>query len=362
MKQRIPTWDQFLNENSSEIPHKRNKWFEVNPKYYDSAKDDFFNLIQTAYKEIGGHAKIKSSDDVFIPDYNYWIAIDIDNDPDIDIVRGYKTTQFGYKSVVVGHDGSKQAKDEYIQKQVKDLKTKGMYAEVSHKLAALLIDKYKVHVVTNPHSIQAVIGKPIEFHGNHPDGNMPGDGWYTRKIGGGSLTKILVGMPIITESVSDRPTLLVLHGYESSQYPDRLKKISNEYNLITPPMDYDNNKNLFKDTVYKINGMKVDMIVGSSMGGYFGYYIAKKLNIPALLFNPAVIETNSGIKRQTIDMTGKNSPKIYVVSGNNDSIVEQDKLESWLKENASNYIFIKENFGHQVPDDLYIRYIKKLVK
>jgi len=31
------------------------------------------------------------------------------------------------------------------------------------------------------------------FHGKHPKGNKPGNGWYTRKIGGKEVTKTLIG-------------------------------------------------------------------------------------------------------------------------------------------------------------------------
>ena len=31
------------------------------------------------------------------------------------------------------------------------------------------------------------------FHGKHPKGNKPGNGWYTRKIGGKDVTKTMIG-------------------------------------------------------------------------------------------------------------------------------------------------------------------------
>lgn len=211
------------------------KWFEVKPEDYADVEDDFFQLIQTAYKEVGGHVKIKDPDDVFTSGWNYWVAVDIDADIDVEIVKGYKVTQFGYKSAVVGHDGSKQAKQEYLKKFTKDLKIKGQYAEVSHKIAQILINKYNVHIVDNPDAIEAVVGKPgnpIKFYGKHPtDSSMPGEGWYERKIAGKPIIKTLVGRPLVKETANpENPTLLVLHGYESSVYPQRLKDLSKDYN------------------------------------------------------------------------------------------------------------------------------------
>lgn len=365
MKQRIPDWETFLNERKIEdIPHKKNKWFEINPDDYSDVEDEFYELIQNAYRDIGGHIKVKKPADVFHSGWNYWVAVDIDDDADIEVVRGSKTTPYGYKSAVVGHDGSKAARHVFIDSEAKDLKTKGKYAEVSHKLADILLNKYKVHVVNNPDAIQAVVGKPIKFYGKHPeDQSKSGDGWYEREIGGQKVIKTLVGRPLVKEAANfddAKPTLLIIHGYESSVYPSRLLKLEDEFNLLTPAMDYENESNLFTKTLNKIKGKKIDMIVGSSMGGYFGYYIAKLLNIPALLFNPAVVEATTDAKRPEINKSGKSNPRMTIVSGNKDNIIIQKDLENWLKQNGKNYEFVKENMGHQIPDDLYIEYVKKL--
>ena len=35
--------------------------------------------------------------------------------------------------------------------------------------------------------------KETTWHGEHPKGTYPGNGWYTRKIGGKQVTKTLIG-------------------------------------------------------------------------------------------------------------------------------------------------------------------------
>ncbi|MCK9575738.1 MAG: YqiA/YcfP family alpha/beta fold hydrolase [Candidatus Pacearchaeota archaeon] len=369
MKNRIPTFDDFLFERTPDkIPHPKHKWFEVNPKDYDDLEDDFYKLIQTAYKDVpGGHLKVQKPDDVFDAGWTYWVAMDNDNNPDFNVVKGYKVTPYGYKSAVAGHDVTKVSKTDYLTKFAEDMSKPGKYAEVSEKLAEILINKYHVHIVSNPDAIKAVLGKSdVVFYGKNPENpSMPGDGWYTRKIAGGVHAKILVGKPIVQESVTEgldngKPTVLVLHGYESSVYPPRLKVLSADYNLLTPEMDYDHNQGLFEKTYQTYKNANIDLIVGSSMGGYFGYYLASLLDVPALLFNPAVIETTSGIKKQEV-RKGKYNPAIYVVSGKDDDIVISWKLKQWFKENARNYEFITENMGHRPSDETYIKYVKKYV-
>jgi hypothetical protein len=361
MKQRIPTFEDFLHE-SHEFP--KNRWFQVSPKDYSSLKDEFFELIQTAYKDIGGNVKVKNPDDVFSDDISVWKAMDNDDNDDINVIRGSKTTAFGNKSVIVGHDDTKKSKSEYLEALGTELNKRGYYIEVSHKLAEILINKYKVHIVTNPDAIKTVIGKPIEFYGKNPhDADASGNGWYGRTIGGQKLIKTLAGKPLVQESAiteaNKQPVILSLHGYESSVFPDRLKVLQNEgYTILAPALDYEKVPGLFKKTYETYKNEKIDLIVGSSMGGYFGYYLASLLNVPALLFNPAVIETTSGHKKQEV-MSGSYHPKLYIVSGIADNIVLHDTLEEWIKANAKNYEFISANIAHRVPDEVYIKYVKK---
>lgn len=174
----------------------KNKFVTLTRDELSQFKDELYNLINIAYKDIGGHVKIQKPDDVLNPELSVWRVADIDNDPDIDVVRFGKTTKHGNKSTGVGHDGSKQAKRAYLTDLSNDLKNKGWYIEVSHKLADILIKKYKVPVVQNEQHVRSVVNKPITWHGYHPDGEHEGIyGWYTRKIGGKPITKILVGNP-----------------------------------------------------------------------------------------------------------------------------------------------------------------------
>lgn len=361
MKQYIPLFNEFINErSSSEIPKKKYQWVQVDPKDYDDLKDEFFELIQTAYKEIGGHLKVKDSDDVFTQDWNVFKAVDIDNKPDFEVVRFGTTTQFGQKSAGVGHDGSKEAKRTYIKSLADDLHKRGYYVEVSGKIAEILINKYDVQVINDPFVIETIVGRTVEYIGKIK--NTPGDGWYSRKIGGKQVNKILVGRPLINESIDNKfkkPCILILHGYESSHNPPRLKKLQ-QYDIINPKLNF-SDPNLFNEICKIIATTNPDLIVGSSMGGYLGYYVAKKTNVPALLFNPAMIETNTGaIKPIIIDY--KSNVPITIISGVYDAVVDTDKLERWFKQNYNNYVFVKEQFEHQIPDNIYIKYVNDTIK
>lgn len=197
--QKVLDFEQFLIEKSGQVLNtKRNEWVKINPKDHAELADEFFDLIQTAYSEIGGHAKIKTPDDVFAdPDWTYWKGVDLHGDPDVDLIIMGAKTKYGLKYTGVGHDGTATSKKEYINGRASDLKKKGYFAEVSGKLASILIKKYNVPIVDKKEDVEKVLGKNIEWKGKPSESDTPGDGWYTRSIGGKKHEKILVGRPNI---------------------------------------------------------------------------------------------------------------------------------------------------------------------
>jgi len=193
---KIKLFEEFITEKSSgEIFNpKRNKTIKFDAKKYPELADEFYDLISTAYAELGGHAKIKSPKDVFSdPDWNYWEGIDIHGDNNFDMIMFGQKTNYGIKYSGVGHDGSSPAKRAYISTRGKELKKLGYYLEVSGKIAEILLNSYDVPVVTDPAVIEKVLGKKVEFIGTIK--GMPGNGWYNRILGGHSHNKILLGRP-----------------------------------------------------------------------------------------------------------------------------------------------------------------------
>lgn len=192
----IKIFEEFILEKSSgEIFNpKRNKTIKFDYKKYPELADEFFDLISTAYAEIGGHAKIKSPADVFSdPDWNYWEGIDIHGDNNFDIIMFGQKTNYGIKYSGVGHDGTSAAKRSYISAKGAELQNLGYYIEVSGKIASILMKDYRVPIVTDQATVERVLGKPIEWIGNKP--GEQGTGWYSRMIGNDKYDKILLGRP-----------------------------------------------------------------------------------------------------------------------------------------------------------------------
>lgn len=199
---KLKTINEFINEEwgyTATLGLKKNKWEDIDPKQHpDELADEFYDLIKVAYAPIGGHIKVTKPSDVFKePKWNAWKIVDVDNDPEADVVVFGQKTKFGTKSSGVGHDGGKDAKRAYLDDKGKTFKQSGNYGEVSKKFAEIMLKKYKVPTVDNEDDVRKILNrKDIEWHGEHPtDKNMPGKGWYTRTIAGERHEKILVGKP-----------------------------------------------------------------------------------------------------------------------------------------------------------------------
>lgn len=181
--------------NELELP--KGKYTKLGTSDVDATKEELFNLIQTAYASIGGHLKFKSPKDVKDPDLKYWVAADIDADPELDVVYFGKKTPFGVKHTGIGHDGEKSnIKNLLIRKSVQ-LKKPGNYVELSGGAFDSFVGKGGVPTIDDEELVRKILGprrsSETIWHGEHPSGKKSGNGWYTRKIGGKETTKIMAG-------------------------------------------------------------------------------------------------------------------------------------------------------------------------
>ena len=156
------------------------------------------------YTELGHHVDFKNPEDL-PADSDYWTANDVDGDGEPDALRVGKTKPYGLKMTAGGADGSTDGKDAYLDKTFELLTTQGNYAEMSDAIAHIMIKYKNVPFVDNQQDVEKVLGKKVEWVGEHkdeethqPSGKYPRhNGWYIRNIGGRPFMKILLGMPNI---------------------------------------------------------------------------------------------------------------------------------------------------------------------
>lgn len=165
-----------------EEKYGKNNYVNLTAEDLDEYAEDMYNLIANAYSHIGGHLEFQNPEMVRNTDLNFWVASDIDADPEMDVLLGGKKTNFGTKITTLAQDGERASKLNVSKKAFELLSKNGFYAEVDEALA----EKLKVPIVTDENIIRKVIGKP--------DIEMNEDGTYYRNIQGKRKKKVLVGM------------------------------------------------------------------------------------------------------------------------------------------------------------------------
>jgi hypothetical protein len=195
-------WSDFEAKTGTSVDLKPEDFAENDPEVRD-LDDQIFDLIQNAYAEVElepgvyGNAKIKKPED--LPGgYTVMQAIELDGDDEPDYFRGGKMRGDRYKLGIVGHDGSAAAIQKYLEVSAEKLKS-GDIAEMSGKIAHIMITRYNVPSVSTKEEVEQFLGKTVEWVGNHPDEKYADRygpnhaGWYTRSIGGSAHLKILLG-------------------------------------------------------------------------------------------------------------------------------------------------------------------------
>jgi len=207
MKLLFENWRNYLNEKRwSDYDLDKGQWHEIPLEDIKAAADErggelnladeLFQLIDTAYKSIGGHLKL-ASPSALPSAYPEWLAMDIDADPGPDVLRVNKNAPGGTKMSAVGHDGTREAINIYLTKTAELLHIKSYYSEMSKGVAHIMITRYNVPYVMDQESAEQTLGKSVQWIGEHPEKRYPGyDGWYKRTIAGKEEMKILLGKPI----------------------------------------------------------------------------------------------------------------------------------------------------------------------
>jgi hypothetical protein len=197
------------SHRSPEFP--KGKWVALQPGSpdFESVREHLYKLVNDAYADMeGGHIKITGKGPGILDRYRFWVVVDHDEDPELDIAI-FGKPEFGAKSGGVGHDGTAASVGLYKQTSA-DLRKGGSvggignwWGEVSGKAAYGLIRR-GAPAIEDEAAVRALLaGDRIIWHGAHPSETAPDmfksvNGWYTKDFGpGGKHVKILLGNPAI---------------------------------------------------------------------------------------------------------------------------------------------------------------------
>ena len=152
---------------------------------------------------------------------------------------------------------------------------------------------------------------------------------------------------------------IYFHGLESSQGGIKVQFLDQEVDFLeAPAMDY-TKEGIFEEWLDYVKNEEPDLLIGSSMGGYFAMALATHTGIPVLVFNPAIHSRSIEIEGLG---SGAEKLKGLVVLGKKDEIIDPGLTMSMLKGTKNNLdIIIEKEMGHRVPLDVFVDMYNKMV-
>lgn len=156
---------------------------------------------------------------------------------------------------------------------------------------------------------------------------------------------------------------LYLHGLDSF-LSDEKRVILEKYtdDLIAPSIDYRKDPYTIQTLLERYKSEKIELVIGSSMGGLTAYYLSWFWQIPCLAFNPALPYRSTIQELPALPITinnEKNQRKEYlrVILGRHDDTINPFDtlpiLMSDMNEDEPLSIHLRNDLAHQIPVDIF---------
>ena len=154
---------------------------------------------------------------------------------------------------------------------------------------------------------------------------------------------------------TQRKKVIYFHGLESEQGGEKVDFLTQKYFTIAPAMDY-HNPNLFQEMLELVQDVEPDLLIGSSMGGYFAYMLATHTGIPVVLFNPALHHRSFEPQNVT---SGQYDVVGTIVNGANDIVIDPVQTTQMLRESIAKgqLRYYTRDHGHRTPLNVFADYL-----
>lgn len=153
--------------------------------------------------------------------------------------------------------------------------------------------------------------------------------------------------------------ILYIHGLDSSPNEAKMAEIEKHGNAIGLHLNYREQVDAFQILSKTIEENNITHIIGSSMGGYLGFYLAHKYQLPCLLFNPALSQRSVEVG---VERLKQECPKRLIVLGMKDEVVDPKETIDFL--DSSPYVALEQevihnqNLEHQIPLDVFSKAVQ----
>ena len=152
--------------------------------------------------------------------------------------------------------------------------------------------------------------------------------------------------------------VLFLHGLESKPTGPKMQYLKDRFtNYYAPEIDYED-PDAYEEILDLCIAEEFDMIIGSSMGGYFAHAIGTTLGTPVIMFNPAL---HSRSFNPYGVVCGEKPIDGVCVLGMDDDVIDPTTTYNMLKNDEKLAIMPVEGMGHRTPFEKFVEIIELVV-
>jgi uncharacterized protein len=157
----------------------------------------------------------------------------------------------------------------------------------------------------------------------------------------------------IKENICTMSKTLYIHGPDGFLSDEKRAVLSVYTQVVAPLMDYRTNPAAYYDLLSVANEEKIDIIIGTSMGGCMAFHLSLHLGLQALLFNPALPFRSVGIDLPAQDKV--RGTYLRVIIGGQDDIIDAVQNVAWLATHEKGEMDIRwrNMLGHRIPIDVF---------
>jgi len=152
--------------------------------------------------------------------------------------------------------------------------------------------------------------------------------------------------------------VLFLHGLESKPTGPKMQYLKDRFtNYYAPEIDYED-PDAYEEILDLCIAEEFDMIIGSSMGGYFAHAIGTTLGTPVIMFNPAL---HSRSFNPYGVVCGEKPIDGVCVLGMDDDVIDPTVTYNMLKNDEKLAIMPIQGMGHRTPFINFVEVIETII-
>ncbi|MAN59519.1 MAG: alpha/beta hydrolase [Flavobacteriaceae bacterium] len=145
--------------------------------------------------------------------------------------------------------------------------------------------------------------------------------------------------------------ILYLHGLDSQLSAAKRTVLSHYGKVLAPTINYQDDSQSAETLVRQFGSDEINVVIGSSMGGFAGFYVSEAFRCPALLFNPALAH-RSVLQKIPTYATNSRHFKQFVL-GAQDEVVDPKAtlrfIADWLSNSTKYDIHLHPDLAHRIP-------------